>query len=516
MTPVEQPRPPALADLGSRLMIVVERREDWASYLPSEEVLTAQEYLEQSAHDHGGRRVQVINLCRGYKYLGLGYYCSLLAEARGHRVIPSLRCISELARKSVYGLALGGLDKALDKAPVPYALWRHRRLHPDPVFRPYRVRAAGRPRAPVVRSLSLSDPAGWSSVASRAAHIEGVRPGVLNRLRSDQEDVFADALDGFSRRAWRMPRSRRVARYDMAILHDPDEALPPSNPQALANFVRVGASLGIDVELIGRKDYARLAEFDALLIRETTRVDHHTYRFAEKAEREGLVVMDDPASILRCTNKVYLADLLGCRQLGMPLTEILYKERPQDWQRVARRLGFPLVLKIPDGCFSRGVVKVSDDSELLAAAGELFERSVLLLAQEFFYTEYDWRIGVLDRQPLYACQYFMSRGHWQIYNHKADGQDVNGECRAVPLEQVPPAVLELALEAAGLIGDGLYGVDLKQAGDKVLVIEVNDNPNIDAGVEDGQLGDELYRRILQAFVQRLELKHRGQLSKALR
>lgn len=41
MTLVEQPRPPALADLGSRLMIVVERREDWASYLPSEEVLTA-------------------------------------------------------------------------------------------------------------------------------------------------------------------------------------------------------------------------------------------------------------------------------------------------------------------------------------------------------------------------------------------------------------------------------------------------------------------------------------------
>lgn len=193
---------------------------------------------------------------------------------------------------------------------------------------------------------------------------------MLNRLRGDQEDVFAGALDAFSRRAWRMPRSRRVARYDMAILHDPDEALPPSNPQALANFVRVGASLGIDVELIGRKDYARLAEFDALLIRETTRVDHHTYRFAEKAEREGLVVMDDPASILRCTNKVYLADLLGCRQLGMPLTEILYKERPQDWQRVARRLGFPLVLKIPDGCFSRGVVKVNDDSELLAAASE--------------------------------------------------------------------------------------------------------------------------------------------------
>ena len=111
MTLVEQPDR-RLADLGSRLMIVVERREDWASYRTHR-----QEYPpEQSARGHGGRRVQVINLCRGYKYLGLGYYCSLLAEARGHRVIPSLRCISELARKSVYGLALGGLDKALDKA----------------------------------------------------------------------------------------------------------------------------------------------------------------------------------------------------------------------------------------------------------------------------------------------------------------------------------------------------------------------------------------------------------------
>jgi glutathione synthase/RimK-type ligase-like ATP-grasp enzyme len=48
------------------------------------------------------------------------------------------------------------------------------------------------------------------------------------------------------------------------------------------------------VELIEKKDYARLAEYDGLLIRETTSVDNHTYRFAKKAESEGLVVMDDP------------------------------------------------------------------------------------------------------------------------------------------------------------------------------------------------------------------------------
>ncbi len=83
-------------------------------------------------------------------------------------------------------------------------------------------------------------------------------------------------------------------------------------------------------------------------------------------------------------------------------------------------------------------------------------------------------------------------------------------CKAVPIEQAPPEVVQLAVDTARLIGNGLYGVDLKQAGDRVLVIEVNDNPNLDAGTEDAVLGDELYRRVLQAFIQRLELKHRGQ------
>lgn len=101
---------------SSQLMIIVERKEDWASYFPSEDIVTAQEYLEQTRDNEQGKRVQVINLCRSYKYLGHGYYCSLLAEARGHKVIPSVRTISELTRKSLYGLALDDLDKTLDKA----------------------------------------------------------------------------------------------------------------------------------------------------------------------------------------------------------------------------------------------------------------------------------------------------------------------------------------------------------------------------------------------------------------
>ncbi|WP_447749991.1 RimK family protein [Pseudomonas nicosulfuronedens] len=493
---------------SSQILIIVERKEDWASYIPSEDMLSAREYLEDSRQFEAGKRFQVINLCRNYKYLGHGYYCSLLAEARGHKVIPSVRTISELAKKSLYGLALDGLEKALEKA-----LDQHPCASTDSfTLRLYFGRTDLEPLQPIARQLFEAFPCPILLVDFRrtdAWHIAGVRPGALHKLRENQEDPFADALDRFSRRVWRQPNSRRLARYDLAILHNPAESLPPSNAAALQNFVRVGRQLGVAVELIEKKDYTRLAEYDALLIRETTRVDDHTYRFAKKAESEGLIVMDDPASILRCTNKVYLTDLLRGHDLGMPDTEILYKDNPQELERVGARLGFPLVLKIPDGCFSRGVYKVEDAQQLHSVSAELFEHSVLLLAQEYLYTEYDWRIGILNRKPVFACQYFMCRGHWQIVEHKAGGE-VIGECRTLPVESAPPAVVELALKTASLIGDGLYGVDLKQVDGEVLVIEVNDNPNLDAGIEDACLKDELYRQVLEEFIRRLELKRRGQ------
>ncbi|WP_431484735.1 RimK family protein [Pseudomonas solani] len=493
---------------GGQVLIIVERREDWSSYIPSEEMLTAREYLEQSRGGELDKKVQVINLCRHYKYLGHGYYCSLLAEARGHKVIPSVRTISELARKSLYGLALDDLEKSLEEALAQHP-WANTEGF---TLSLYFGRTDFEPLQDIARQLFEAFPCPILLVDVRKGdtwRIAGLRPGSLHKLREAQEDQFASALDGFNRKVWRLPRSRRVARYDLAILHNPDEPLPPSNARALENFVRVGKRLGIEVDLIEKKDYSRLAEYDALLIRETTSVDDHTYRFAKKAESEGLIVMDDPASILRCTNKVFLTDLLRSHGLSMPATEILYRDNPQELEKIGERLGFPLVLKIPDGCFSRGVIKVENLQQLREASAGLFEHSVLLLAQEFLFTEYDWRIGILNRRPIFACQYFMSKGHWQIVNHKAQGTEVIGECRTLPVERAPKAVVELALKTANLIGDGLYGVDLKEVDGSVKVIEVNDNPNLDAGIEDAHLRDELYSLVLEDFIRRLELKRRG-------
>src|SRR5207245_6675425 len=101
-------------------------------------------------------------------------------------------------------------------------------------------------------------------------------------------------------------------------------------------------ALRIDTDLVTRDDFAHLAEYDALFIRETTAVNHHTYRFARRALSEGLVVIDDPESIVKCTNKVYLAELLNRYEVPTPKTLVVHRE---NMAAVRRDLGCLGVLK---------------------------------------------------------------------------------------------------------------------------------------------------------------------------
>jgi glutathione synthase/RimK-type ligase-like ATP-grasp enzyme len=284
--------------------------------------------------------------------------------------------------------------------------------------------------------------------------------------------------------------------------------MPPSDSKAIKNFINAGNELGIDVDLISHQDYARLLEYDALFIRETTAIEHHTYRFAKRAESEGLVVLDDPDSILKCTNKVFLAELLAIHKVPTPKTQLLMRDKQLDYDSIEADFSYPVVLKIPHGAFSRGVVKANNREELEQQCQTLFKESAILLCQEYVLTDYDWRIGFLNNKPIYACQYFMARGHWQIYNHNSvKAKEKSGGFTTIPVSLVPKEVIKTASRAVKLIGDGLYGVDMKQIGDRSVIIEINDNPSMESGVEDAYLGQDLYRIVMAEFLRRLEQQH---------
>jgi glutathione synthase/RimK-type ligase-like ATP-grasp enzyme len=300
----------------------------------------------------------------------------------------------------------------------------------------------------------------------------------------------------------------RAAQYDLAILHDPKAADSPSNEKALRKFTRAAEQVGFDATMIAKDDYGRIGEFDALFIRETTAVNHHTFRFSRRAAAEGLVVIDDPESIVRCTNKVYLAEALLRHHIASPRTLIVHRG---NVDQIVPTLGLPCVLKQPDSSFSHGVVKVHAEEELNERVAELLEKSDLLVAQEYLPTEFDWRIGVFAGQPLWACRYHMARKHWQIVKHDRDGSHSYGKVESCAVENAPKAIVRAAVRAARLMGNGLYGVDLKEVRRRGIVIEVNDNPNIDAGYEDQILKDELYLRIMNGFLARVRARTEGKV-----
>ncbi len=489
----------------SQHVLLIEQAGDWKPRFPPYPVVCADDYLTRPEYSSESQ-LRVINLCRSHRYLSEGYYCSLLAEARSHKVIPSVRTLQDLSRKSIYTLDTEDIDRKVARVLGRKKAGLQPTAFEMTVFFGQCVPAE---MQEIAQQLFSMFRAPMFKVEFRLAgqwRIDALKPLALNSLSADQEGAFFTALESYLKRPWRRRRGARGYKYDLAILQNPDEELPPSNRTALSRFIRAGRALGCAVDLIDRRDFGRLAEYDALFIRETTRIDHYTYRFARKADGEGMVVIDDPDSILKCTNKVYLAELLSAHRVPTPRTLILRRENLLEAEE---RIGFPVVLKIPDGSFSRGVFKAGNRAELEDIGKRLLKESDLILAQEFLYTEFDWRVGVLNRQPLYACQYLMSKKHWQIVDHQGKGAPRQGGFRTLALADAPPQVLRTALRAAGLIGDSLYGVDIKQTPQGPRVIEVNDNPSIDSGVEDAVLGAELYHRIVQDFVRRLDLLRRG-------
>lgn len=492
----------------AKTVLLVEKFKDWAVFYPAELLMTPDEFLVNwdEQKDNTNEKIKIINLCRNYKYQSNGYYCSLLAEARGYSVIPSTKTIYDLAKSFIYQMEDEDIQKEVEKSlksypkDKPYILKVYFGKTDQDEFEDLARQVFDHFAAPILE-IEISFHKSWE--------ITSIKPVGLNILNDEEQTYFAKALDDYSAKIWRKPKAKKRYRYDLAILHNPKELMPPSDKRALQNFIKAGKQLDVQVELIEKKDFVRIAEFDALFIRETTSLNHYTYRFAQKAEKENLVVVDDPISILKCTNKIFLVNILQSLKIDGPKTIIVSKNNPHSIYDASAALGFPFVIKIPDGSFSKGVYKIESRNQLEKLTEELFKKTSLLLFQEYFYTDFDWRIGVFGDRVYFACKYFMTKNHWQIYNHN-NKNDRNrpeiGDSETLPISKVPKHVIQAALKIAGQVGSGFYGVDIKERDNKAYVIEVNDNPSVDDGVEDGILGQDLYYNIVQEFVRRVETR----------
>ncbi len=481
--------------------IVVNQVSRWPELVPGAEIVEAETYLTDPIYATAGP-ARIYNLCDSYQYQRLGYYVSLLAEARGHKPVPRARTIEDLQSPNLVRLLTETLEELVQHAFREDSLesveWDFyfglRPGHTEDVLGQQLFQLL---KAPLLRAHFERCDNRWQIRSARAIAMGELGVAAMANVSAAAQQHFLARNGHISKQT--------SPRYEIAILHDPDEAHPPSNLRALQKFAEAADTLGMRVERIGRADYGRLSEFDGLFIRDTTRVNHYTYRFARQAAAEGLVVIDDPDSILKCSNKVYLAELLAQRSIPAPKTIVVHRG---NLDQVLPILGTPCIVKQPDSAFSAGVAKVNNQAELESKAEELFGLSDLFIAQEYLPTDFDWRVGVFDRRVLFVAKYFMAPGHWQIIKRDAAQQMQEGATSALSIGEAPNEVIQQALRAANSIGDGLYGVDVKQTGGRCYVIEVNDNPNLDAGNEDGVLKDALYREVMGVFLKRIEARKR--------
>jgi len=477
--------------------LVVNNPQNWSLQIPEVEVISSKEYLKNALYSTQ-RGAKVINLCRSYKYQSIGYYVSLLAMARGQKPIPNVQTIQDLKSPTMTRIVSSELEELIQKS------LKH--IHGDKfTLSIYFGHNVAKCHETLSRALfhKFSAPLLCAQFAKNNEKwiLQNITPMISQEVPPDHHDFLIEKAQEYCIKKRGSLKKKVNLRYDLAILYNPNDPTSPSDERAMQKFVKAAELVGFNTELINKDDYSRLAEFDALFIRETTNVNHHTYRFARRALAIGLVVIDDPDSILKCTNKVYLSELLDRYKIGGPKTCILQSD---TLQQVKETLGFPCVLKQPDGAFSSGVVRVDNEEELITKANALLEKSDLLLAQEFIPTPFDWRVGVFDGKPLYVCKYYMARKHWQIYEHNQNGKTYCGRVDTLPVAHAPKKVVRAALKAANAIGDGLYGVDIKELDGNVYVIEINDNPSIDSGIEDEVLQEELYYKIMNGLLERVE------------
>ncbi|MCX6826170.1 MAG: RimK family alpha-L-glutamate ligase [candidate division Zixibacteria bacterium] len=270
---------------------------------------------------------------------------------------------------------------------------------------------------------------------------------------------------------------------------------------ALMKLGQVAHMQGHRLDFLFRPDMYKIPHYDAIFIRALTDPLNSTYVASRLAQLNGLRVIDDPDSIIICCDKVNMYRHL--QQAGVPMPETVFLKEAdltvENGAKLLDSMGNPLVLKAPNSSFSLYVERVYSPEEFVKVGKRFLRRADRVVAQRFIQSEFDWRVGVLAGEALYVCQYVIPKKRWKITTYTGNGREISGNVKGFDLTSVNPKLIETAVRAAKAIGNGLYGIDLKQVGDEFVVIEVNDNPTI-AEDEEDQKAPYIYEKLIRYLV----------------
>ncbi len=270
---------------------------------------------------------------------------------------------------------------------------------------------------------------------------------------------------------------------------------------SLFNFREVALEQGHDLDFIFKDDIKYIKNYDAIFIRALTDPLNNSYVVSRIAELNNIRILDKSSDIRICSDKVNMYLHLQKENVPHPTTVFLKNDEVtiENARDFFESMGIPLVLKAPNSSFSAYVEKVSSPDEFVKIGKKFLRRSDIIIVQQYLPSRFDWRVVLLDGKVISIVKYIMNANAWKIVDHDHDGKLLQCTVEGMEIGQVNPRLIDTALRAGNSIGKGLYGVDLKEVDNEFYVIEVNDNPNIDQGLED-QKSPMIYEWIVKYLV----------------
>src|SRR6478736_4544047 len=203
-------------------LIVVEKPENWKFNLEDAEVISAEAYISDEIYQ-SEKGIKLINLCKSYQYQSEGYYVSLLAEARGHKVLPEVSTIQDLRFPSILR------DDSLDFDELIQNTFKN-----EPYDRVDFNIYFGITQSEQLNKLALQlfqlvqAPSLRASFSKKNKWVlHSIKPISLNEVPDSDKPLLVQALEKYflRRRDYRQDKKK----YDLAILVNPDDKNPPSD-----------------------------------------------------------------------------------------------------------------------------------------------------------------------------------------------------------------------------------------------------------------------------------------------
>ena len=265
--------------------------------------------------------------------------------------------------------------------------------------------------------------------------------------------------------------------YDLAILYDPNEKMAPSSHASIKYFARIAEKMSVDVEAITkasagrarrirrpvhpRDDCARQPHLPLCApSRERGHGRHRRSGLDDQVHEQDLP--DGPARRAICRRR----KPRSCTRRSEPSCRSDGPARSSDR---AEDSGWIVFARHPQ----------SRNSEEIKRRRRAVPAHDLVLAQEFMLTEFDWRVGVLVGRAALRMPVLHGARPLADLQPSADGTARAGGFET-SCAKAPPEMIESRCARPRRSATAFTASISSRPTQGFVVIEVNDNPNLDA------------------------------------